>query len=117
MTVANDGTQPGQKGTPGFKIRAGFYTNESKQLTFSIELTNCTQQTLAQDFDVRFNKNAFAVNIANATNSLTLPAPGQTTSVDLPCTISKANLDGKNPPKNPFMVQVAMKTSLDVFVF
>ena len=115
--MANDGSQPGQKGTPGFKIRAGFYTSESKQLTFSIELTNVTQQTLVQDFDVRFNKNAFAVNVAGATNSLTLPGPGQSSSVDLPCTIDKKNLDGKNPPKNPFMVQVAMKTSLDVFVF
>ena len=76
-----------------------------------------TQQTLVQDFDLRFNKNAFSVFITNATNALTLPPPGQTSTATLPCTIDKKNQDGKNPPKNPFKVQVAMKTSLDVFFF
>ena len=112
-----DASQPGQKGVAGFKVCAHFFMNEAKQLTFGLELSNMTQQTLVQDFDVRFNKNAFAVCISNATNALTLPTPGQSTYVELPCTIDKKNLDGKNPPKNPFMVQVAMKTSLDVFVF
>jgi len=69
-----------------------------------------------QDFDIRFNKNPFAVSISGATNALTLPAPMQSTYVELPCSINKANLDN-NKPTNPFMVQIAMKTSLDVFLF
>ena len=76
-----------------------------------------TNQTLVQDFDIRFKKNAFAVNISNATNALTLPPPGQTAYAVIPCSIDKANLDGKSPPKNPFMISVAMKTSLDVFIY
>lgn len=72
---------------------------------------------MVQDFDIRFNKNAFAIGITGATNALTLPAPMQSAYVEMPCAINKANLDGKSPPKNPFMVQIAMKTSLDVFLF
>ena len=33
------------------------------------------------------------------------------------CQIGKENADAKNPPKHPFKVQVAMKTSRDVFYF
>jgi hypothetical protein len=35
----------------------------------------------------------------------------------LACTFDKKNVDAKNPPKFPFQIQVAMKTSLDVFYF
>ena len=35
----------------------------------------------------------------------------------LHCTIDKKNLDAKKPPANPFTVQVAFKSSLDVFYF
>lgn len=31
--------------------------------------------------------------------------------------ISKNNLEAKNPPKAPFLVQVALRSSLDVFYF
>lgn len=69
-----------------------------------------------QDFDIRFNKNPFAVSISGATNALTLPLPMEPAYAELPCSINKANLDN-NKPTSPFMVQIAMKTSLDVFLF
>ena len=115
-TVLNSG-QAGQRGNAGLQVRAHFFKNEQKQLCLGIELTNMTGQPLAQDFDLKFNKNAFAVSVAGATNALAMPAPGQASSAQIPCAINKANLDGKNPPKNPFMVHVAMKTALDVFYF
>ena len=46
-----------------------------------------------------------------------MPAPGQASYATIQCQINKANLDGKNPPKNPFMVHVAMKTAIDVYYF
>lgn len=82
-----------------------------------LEVTNDTSNALPQDFDLKFNKNAFAVSVVGATNVLTLPQPGQSAHANIPCVINKANLDGKKPPSNPFMVQIAMKTSLDVFLF
>jgi hypothetical protein len=33
------------------------------------------------------------------------------------CAVDKKNLDAKNPPSHPFKIQVAMKTSLDIFYF
>ena len=70
LTEVLTSTQPGKNGNAGLKVRAHFFCNEQKQFSFGIELTNMTGQVLEQDFDVRFNKNAFAVHIANATNAL-----------------------------------------------
>jgi hypothetical protein len=71
---------------------------------------------MISDFDIMFNKNPFAVFISGAGTLLQIPAPGQTSYALLPCKIDTKNLD-KVPPKSPFMIQVAMKTSLDVFYF
>ena len=80
-------------------------------------MTNLTGNNLVQDFDLKINKNAFALGVTGATNKLTLPAPNQTSTAKIECCIDKKNLDGKNPPKNPFNIQIAMKTSLAVFIF
>jgi len=46
-----------------------------------------------------------------------LPSAGQSSYTLLKCQINPAkNLD-KAAPKHPFMIQIAMKTSLDVFYF
>jgi len=97
-------------------VRAHFFKNEH-QLNFGIEMTNMTGQALAQNFDLKFNKNAFAVAVSGATNALTMPDVNSPSYAVIPCQINKANIDGKNPPTNPFMVQIAMKTGLDVFYF
>jgi hypothetical protein len=109
-------TQPGSKGKAGFKVRGHFFM-ENQVITLGLEVTNCTDQSIAQDFDLKFNKNSFALTVAGAGNLLTIPQPGQSTYAKIPCSINKANYDGKTPPKNPFMIQIAMKTALDVFLF
>ena len=110
-------TQPGQGGKSGLRVRGRFFVTEAKVLTLGLEVTNLTGNAVAQEFDLKFNKNAFAVFVANAANALTIPAPGASTYAEIPCTIDKRNLDAKTPPKNPFMIQIAMKTALDVFFF
>ena len=35
----------------------------------------------------------------------------------MPCVIDKKNLDAKNPPKHPFQVQAALRSSMDIFYF
>lgn len=99
------------------RVRGHFFLNANKQIIIGLEVTNMTPSTMFSDFDLRLNKNAFALNLTGATNALALPGPNQTAYAEMPCTINKTNLDGKNPPKNPFMVQIAMKTSVDVFLF
>jgi AP-1 complex subunit beta-1 len=64
-----------------------------------------------------FNKNPFGVAIYNAAGSFSYIQPGQSSRLSLTCSIDKKNLDAKNPPKHPFMIQTALKSSLDVFYF
>lgn len=35
----------------------------------------------------------------------------------IPLKIDKKNADTKSPPKNPFVLQIALKSSLDIFYF
>ncbi len=63
-----------------------------------------------------FNKNPFAIAITGAANSIEF-RPNATEKKSFTCMIDKKNLDAKNPPASPFKVQVAMKTSLDIFYF
>lgn len=68
-----------------------------------------------------FNKNPFGIAVYNAAQVFAAKAqqihPGQTVAYSLPCVIDKKNLDPKNPPKSPFMVESALKSNVDVFYF
>ena len=46
---------------------------ENKAIMLGLEVTNCTEQVIAQDFDLKFNKNSFALTVSGATNLLTIP--------------------------------------------
>ena len=67
-------------------------------------------------FDMMFNKNPFGLAV-KAAGAMEYPAPGQTARASLPCAINKKFLDGKNPPKFPFMIQSMIRSSYDVFMF
>ena len=97
------------------KIRGAFILEEG-QIKLQLELTNKSTSSIS-GFDMMFNKNPFALLMTGATNAITMPEPGQTATGTLPVKIDVKNLDSKNPPKAPFMVQIAMKTSLDVFYY
>lgn len=104
----------GQGGKSGLVVRAGF-TVASKALSLVIEVENHSGQAV-KDFDLMFNKNPFAIAISGVAGTLEFP-PSQTEKKTLKCSIDKKNLDAKNPPASPFKVQVAMKTSLDIYYF
>ena len=79
-----------------------------------MKITNNTGGNIA-DFDIMFNKNPFALHIQGATNKISFPPNGGSSEGTLECVIDKKNLDAKNPPKSPFNVQVAIKSSIDIF--
>lgn len=81
-----------------------------------MEVYNTLPNTTVKDFDIMFNKNPFGIAIYGAAGAIELSG-SQRASKFLPCSIDKKNLDQKNPPKHPFKVQVAAKTSLDIFYF
>lgn len=66
------------------------------------------------------NKNSFGMGPSNAPKDLGITYPDQFQTSDtftIPLKINKANADTKNPPKSPFSLQLALKSSLDVFFF
>ena len=66
------------------------------------------------------NKNSFGVMPDGPCSKygITYPAPFETSELQsLPLKIDKKNADVKNPPKHPFMLQVALKSTLDIFYF
>ena len=112
-------SQKGQGGKSGLQVRASFtQCSNPKSLGFKIQVINFSSQ-LVNGFDLMFNKNPFGIAIQSAKDAITFPPPGskEQASATLSCIIDKKNLDAKNPPTHPFKVQVAMKTSLDIFYF
>jgi hypothetical protein len=111
----------GQKGGQGLQVRAVFRKQDNVSLVVDLEITNHQQGQVVADLDLMFNKNPFGIAIYNAGSVFSSKAaaihPGQTVSYSLPCVIDKKNLDPKNPPKSPFMVEAALKSSIDVFYF
>ena len=72
------------------------------------------------DFDVMINKNSFGVCPSGPCTALGInyPAPFETLAVQtVPLKTDKKNAETKNPPKHPFQLQIALKSSLDVFYF
>jgi len=66
------------------------------------------------------NKNSFGVGPEGICSKLGIvyPAPFETGEIQIvPLKIDKKNADTKSPPKNPFVLQIALKSSLDIFYF
>jgi len=108
--------QKGKQGKSGLGIRGHVFVEDKQTLTLGLEFNNQTEQALS-GFDIMINKNPFAVHVTGASNKIEFPAPGSTAYGTVPLTINKNNLDAKSPPKSPFIIQIAMKSSLDVFYF
>ena len=104
----------GQSGSvKGLNINGRFF-NESGNIKLELELHNNTSN-IASDFEILFNKNSFGVT-ANGINAIPI-SPGQNYTTIIDCNINSNNADMKNPPSCPYMVQTALKCSLDVFYF
>ena len=97
----------GQGGKSGLEATAAF-TVVDKQLRLVLDIKG----TPAKDFDLMLNKNPFGITAPNAAAAFSGAGP-----YSIPCVVDKKNLDAKNPPKAPFVLQVALKSSLDIFYF
>lgn len=109
------GATAGKNGTSGLTIKGHFF-RRNNILTLGLEVANNSAHNHT-DFDLKFKRNPFGVHVENAANKVHIPATGKTSYGTVDCTIDKQNLDGKTPPKNPFLIEIAMKTSVDVFYY
>lgn len=105
---------PGKAGATGLAVKGHFFV-KNRALTLGLEITN--YQGVHNDFDLKFKRNPFGVHVEGASRKIQIGPQGQTTYGTVECCIDKQNLDGKSPPKNPFLIEVAMKTSVDVYFF
>ena len=95
------------------------YNNAKNELQMELQFTNQSGGPIT-GFDLMVNKNSFGVcpNGPCTQHGITYPAPFATSEVQaLPLKIDKKNADVKAPPKHPFLLQVALKSSLDIFYF
>ena len=121
MTEVLSSSTPGskQKAT-GLQVNAAVNYDQSKgSLVLELEFSNQSSGPIS-DFDLMINKNAFGVGPAGPCGPLgiTYPAPFETSAVQtVPLKTDKKYADTKAPPKHPFTIQIALKSSLDVFYF
>jgi hypothetical protein len=97
----------------GLQIQGRFYRDAST-INLQLNLTNNGSNTLS-DFQMMFNKNSFGLTCG--TINLIPLSPGQSASTTVECNIDPSNADMKNPPSCPYLIQTALKCSLDVFYF
>lgn len=106
---------PGKAGTSGLSVKGHFFL-KNKVLTLGLEVTN-NSSSMHNDFDLKFKRNPFGVHVEGAAKKIQIGTPGSTSYGTVECCIDKQNADTKNPPKSPFLVEIAMKTSIDVYFF
>ena len=121
MTECVSATTPGNKQKKaGLQVNSCFNFNTSTgHLEMELQFTNQSGDAIS-GFDLMINKNSFGVGTDGSCQSLgiTFPAPFETSPVQIvPLKIDKKNADVKNPPKHPFTLQIALKSSLDIFYF
>lgn len=120
LTEVLSSSTGGKQKKSGLQVNAAInYSNEKKQLLLELEFRNESGGAIS-DFDVMINKNSFGVMPDGPTSKhgITYPGPFETSDVQfLPLKIDKKNADVKNPPKHPFMLQIALKSTLDIFYF
>ena len=111
--VLSSSTPGTAKKVAGLQIKARFYQDGSG-IKLDLVLYNSTAHTLSE-FEILFNKNSFGLK-PTAINIIPMSG-GQTFQTSVDCMIDQANADMKNPPSCPFLVQTAIKCSLDVYYF
>lgn len=81
-----------------------------------LALTNNTHSDL-KDLVLKINFNLYGVNvIENFPASLFIPR-GQTVNTKIKCSILKDNVNAQPPQNNMILIQIGLKTNIDVFYF
>jgi vesicle coat complex subunit len=111
--VLSSSTPGANNKASGLQIKGRFVKGDSN-IKLEMILYNSSSST-ASDFEIMFNKNSFGLK--PGTMSVIPLSPGQTFNSTVDCSIDQANADMKTAPSCPYMVQVAVKCSIDVFYF
>lgn len=107
-------TQAGSAGKAGLEL-SGAMVRRGGNIQLMLQARNASQQVLT-DWAVHFNKSTFGLA---PPGSMGFPAiqPGQTASTQLQLAANQPAMLSGTPVTNPPLLQVALKTSIDVFYF
>lgn len=111
LQVVLAGTTPGMNQQSGLQVEMAFQREDS--IILEAKFTNCTQSVLT-DFAMQFNVNHFGLTLQDNISFEQLEVNG-TRSVKL--RISSSGQRDSNLPGVPFIIQIAIRCSLDVFYF
>jgi len=103
---------PGQSGKAGCGVMAAL-TREGGAIRLLMTFSNCSPAPMG-GFAIQVNKNPFGLGPASPLQVPDL-APGTAADVALP--MQAGQLLNSQPPTNPLFLQVAIKSSLDIFYF
>ncbi|CAE7216563.1 BETAC-AD [Symbiodinium natans] len=105
-------TQPGQHGNQGFAVSAAF-TRQRGTPTLLMTFSNSSPGTL-NGFAIQVNKNPFGFA---PKEQLACPDISPGSSAEVSVAMAPGQLNSNTPPSHPLLLQVAIKTSLDIFYF
>jgi AP-1 complex subunit beta-1 len=104
----------GSKGTTGLGIEASI-GKIGKEPTMFMTLRNGTNGPLSQ-FAIQFNKNAFGLGPRSSALDIGSLGPNGSVDINVPLEVNKLN-SGTPPSEQQLSVQVAVRTSIDIFYF
>lgn len=106
-------SQRGANGQLGLEISAFLY-REEERISLEMKLTNKTSAVFILQA-IQFNKNSFGLSPASPLSSPLTIAPGKGNECHVP--LKPNQIPSNTAPENPIVLQVAIKTNLDVFYF
>ena len=105
-------TSPGVNSNTGLHLEAAFQRDQG-EILLELRITNMTSTPLS-DFIMKFNKNCFRLDLAEPL-SVDVIAPGMSHFTQIK--VSSSGESDNSTPSVPFIVQMALKCSLDIFYF
>ena len=105
----------GSKGTTGVGFE-GCIGKIGKDRVLFLTIKNTTNSPLSPPFAIQFNKNAFGLGPRSSAMDIGVLAPNATVDTKVYLDVNKLN-SGAPPSDQQLSVQVAVRTSLDIFYF
>ena len=106
-------TTSGTKGKSGIVIYSAFHRIK-EEIFFGMYIKNTTNSNI-NEFNLSFKLNSFGIVAVDKIDNLNV-YPGKHEITKIKCNIDNEKFD-KKPPNCPFTIDVAVTTSLDVFIF
>lgn len=112
--VLNEGTPGVENQRNGVKVTATTQLEHQDQMVLYLKITNTTNETLDELYS-KFNANSYCLNPKDQELDISTIPPRST--VETRIVIDMSGPPNNQPPETPMKIQIALHTSIDIFVF